>query len=399
MNGGGPADAAPDRSALMPTYPDPPITVVSGEGTELVDNRGRRYLDFVGGIAVVSLGHAHPEVVAALTAQARRLWHVSNLYGNELAPAVAVTLDRLVGGGEHVGGQTFFANSGAEANECALKLAYRWGGSSRRTVVAAWGSFHGRTLATLSATGQPAKRAPFEPLPRGFTHVPYDDLAALEAVLERGGVAAVLVEPLLGEGGVVAPSPGYLQGVRELCDEHDALLIVDEIQTGLGRTGDWFGFQADGMRPDVVTMAKALGNGMPAGACWARAEVAALFEPGQHGTTFGGQPLAMAAVKATLDIMEREDVCLRARERGSELAAGLARLPHVARVRGRGLLLGAVLEGVTATEVADSALRAGLLVNPVCPDTLRLAPPLLVTHEEVGRALEILSNTLSGSRA
>ena len=381
----------------MRTYADPPVTFVRGRGTVLYDASGREYLDFVTGLAVVSLGHAHPVVAEAVAEQARTLCHVSNLYGNTLAPEVARTLDRLVNGGTgQAGGQVFFANSGAEANECALKLARRWAGEGRHVVVSADNSFHGRTLATLTATGQPEKQAPFRPLPEGFVHVPYDDVTALEKALEANPVAAVLLEPLQGEGGVVVPSSDYLGAVRALCTDHDALLMLDEVQTGLGRTGRWFAFQAQALRPDVVTMAKALGNGMPVGACWARAEVAAAFSPGDHGSTFGGQPLALAAARATLAVMEAEDVCGRARRAGALLAEGLGRLPGVVSVRGAGLLLAAQLHAPTAPEVSQRALRRGLLVNPVRPDALRLAPPLVVSDGEIEAALAVLRDVLVG---
>jgi predicted acetylornithine/succinylornithine family transaminase len=380
----------------MRTYADPPATFVRGEGTLLFDVDGRRYLDFICGLAVTSLGHAHPAVTAAVAEQAATLSHVSNLYGNTLAPEVAATLDRLIGGGtERAGGQIFFCNSGAEANECALKLARRWAGDGRHAVVCALGSFHGRTMATLAATGQPAKHAPFQPLPTGFTHVPYDDLGAMEAVLAGGNPAAVLIEPVIGEGGVITPSSDYLPGLRELCTEHGALLMLDEVQTGLGRTGHWFAFHARDLRPDVVTMAKALGNGMPVGACWARSEVAAAFGPGDHGSTYGGQPLAMAAARATLAVMEAEDVPARAQRAGARLAAGLAALPGVHGVRGEGLLLAAELDGEMAAQVSAGALERGLLVNAVRPDSVRLAPPLLVSDAEIDEALEILGASLT----
>jgi acetylornithine/N-succinyldiaminopimelate aminotransferase len=394
----------PDRSALMRTYAEPPATFVRGEGTVLFDAEGRRYLDFITGLAVVSLGHAHPAVAEAVAAQARTLSHVSNLYGNQLAPEVARTIDRLVNGGEgQAGGQVFFCNSGAEANECALKLARRWAGGGRHVVISADNSFHGRTLATLTATGQPEKHEPFRPLPEGFVHVPYDDVKALEAAMDAAAdasasghqVAAVLLEPLQGEGGVMVPSSDYLGAVRELCTERGALLMLDEVQTGLGRTGHWFAFQAQGLQPDVVTMAKALGNGMPVGACWARAEVAAAFGPGDHGSTFGGQPLALAAVRATLAVMEAEDVCGRAQRAGSRLGAGLAALPGVVSVRGAGLLLAAQLAAPVAKDVSAAALSQGLLVNAVRPDAVRVAPPLLVTDAEVDEALEILAESLA----
>jgi acetylornithine/N-succinyldiaminopimelate aminotransferase len=402
---------APDRSALMRTYAEPPVTFVRGEGTLLYDADGKAYLDFITGLAVVSLGHAHPEVADAVATQARTLSHVSNLYGNTLAPEVALTLDRLINGGTgQAGGQIFFTNSGAEANECALKLARRWAGggpsgapdagggpTGRHVVISADNSFHGRTLATLTATGQPEKHAPFLPLPEGFVHVPYDDVAALETALDADTVAAVLLEPLQGEGGVMVPSSDYLSAVRALCTERNALLMLDEVQTGLGRTGHWFAFQAQGLEPDVVTMAKALGNGMPIGACWARAEVAAAFGPGDHGSTFGGQPLALAAARATLAVMEAEDVCGRAQRAGARLAAGLATLPGVVSVRGAGLLLAAQLTSDDAKAIAAAALDAGLLVNPVRPDAVRVAPPLLVSDDEVDAALDILARVMAGS--
>jgi acetylornithine/N-succinyldiaminopimelate aminotransferase len=384
------------RDSLMRTYAEPPATFVRGSGTMLYDEAGTEYLDFITGLAVVSLGHAHPEVADAVAEQARTLSHVSNLYGNALAPEVARTIDRLINGGTgQAGGQVFFANSGAEANECALKLARRWAGLGRHFVVSADNSFHGRTMANLTATGQPEKQAPFLPLPEGFTHVPYDDIDALEAALDPDTTSAVLLEPLQGEGGVMVPSSDYLGAVRALCTERNALLILDEVQTGLGRTGYWFAFQAQGLDPDIVTMAKALGNGMPVGACWARAEVAAAFGPGDHGSTFGGQPLALAAAKATLAVMEREEVCARAQSRGAELAAALATLPGVQSVRGAGLLLAAQLRRPIAKEAATAALGQGLLVNAVRPDALRVAPPLLVSAEEITRAITILRAVLS----
>ena len=384
----------------MRTYAEPPATFVRGEGTVLFDAAGRSYLDFITGLAVVSLGHAHPAVADAVATQARTLSHVSNLYGNELAPEVALTLDRLINGGTgQAGGQVFFTNSGAEANECALKLARRWAGPGRYVVISADNSFHGRTLATLTATGQPEKHAPFLPLPEGFVHVPYDDVGALEAALDPDTVAGVLLEPIQGEGGVMVPSSDYLGSVRALCTERGALVMLDEVQTGLGRTGHWFAFQAQGLKPDVVTMAKALGNGMPVGACWARAEVAAAFGPGDHGSTFGGQPLALSAVRATLAVMEAEDVCGRARRAGDRLAGGLSKLPGVVSVRGAGLLLAAQLETPVAKDIAAAALARGLLVNAVRPDAIRVAPPLLVTDPELDAALGILAGVMGDLHA
>lgn len=398
----------PSVSPLMPTYPPPPVTFVRGEGSWLWDDQGNRYLDFVGGLAVTSLGHAHPEVADALAVQARTLLHVSNLYGTEPGLAVAATLDRLVGDGQPAGGQVFFCNSGAEANECAIKLARRWGGGAvptgdggwvgRYRVVSANASFHGRTLATLHATGQPAKHEPFAPLPEGFLHVAWDDLDALDEVLDDT-VAAVLLEPLQGEGGVNDASPGYFAGVRERCDDAGALLMLDEVQAGLGRTGRWFGHHHHGVRPDVVTMAKALGNGVPIGACWARADVASAFRPGDHATTFGGQPLATAAAAAVLQVMQREDVPGRARRGEQRIRQRLAAHPGIAGVRGRGLLLGVGLDGPAAPAVAQACLKRGLVVNPVTPTTIRLAPSLLVTDEEIDRAVTILGDAIDAVRA
>lgn len=373
----------------MPTYPEPAVTFVRGAGSRLWDDTGKRYLDFLSGLAVTSLGHSHPVVAEALAVQARRLLHVSNLFGNTVAPDVAATLDRLVGGG----GQVFFANSGAEANECAFKLARKWGGRGRFAVVSAYGSFHGRTLAALHATGQPQKHEAFQPLPEGFRHVAWNDLAALEAGLDES-VAAVLLEPVQGEGGVHPATAEYFQGVRRLCDERGILFVVDEVQTGLGRTGAWFGFQHSGVRPDVVTLAKALGNGVPIGACWARREVAGVFEPGDHATTFGGQPLATAAARAVLAVMEAEDVPVRAAAAGELLRSGMAGLSGVREVRGLGLLLGAELDEPRAPAVVAAALDLGLVVNAVDRATVRLAPSLLVTDAQIDEGLDLLAQAL-----
>jgi predicted acetylornithine/succinylornithine family transaminase len=395
--GVGAGAAAIDRSALMHTYAEPSVTFVQGAGSVLTDTAGRTYLDFLSGLAVTSLGHAHPAVTDAIATQAATLSHVSNLFGNTVGPEVAATLDRLIGGGtERAGGQVFFGNSGAEANECALKLARRWAGPGRFGVVTTWDAFHGRTLATLTATGQPAKQEPFRPLPDGFDHVPYDDLPAMEEACDPTRIAAVLVEPIMGEAGVVVPSSDYLVGLRQLCTDRNILLMVDEVQTGLGRTGQWFGFQHLGIEPDVVTMAKALGNGMPVGACWARGEVAAAFVPGDHGSTFGGQPLAMAAARATLATLEAEDAPGRARSAGARLRAGLAALAGVASVRGEGLLLAAVLTADVAVEACARALRSGLVINAPRPDALRFAPSLLVSEAEIDEAVAIVARVLDG---
>jgi len=379
-------------SPLMNTYPPQPVTFVRGQGSELWDVDGKRYLDFLCGLAVTGLGHAHPVVADALAEQARTLLHVSNLYGTVVGPEVAATLDRLIGGDT---GKVFFANSGGEANECAIKLARKWGGRGKHVVVSAFGSFHGRTLATLHATGQPAKHETFQPLPEGFRHAAWNDLEDFERIIDPS-VAAILLEPVQGEGGVQPATAEFFHGIRELCDERGLLFMVDEVQTGLGRTGEWFGFQHFGVQPDVVTMAKALGNGVPIGACWARADVADAFVPGDHATTYGGQPLAASAARAVLQVMEAEDVPARARRAGDLLQRALAEVPGVANVRGLGLLIAAELDvGIDAKQVASDALDAGLVVNAVTTTALRIAPSLLVSDDEIDEGVAILTKVLS----
>lgn len=376
---------------FMPVFGAPTIMFVRGQGTQLWDTSGKRYLDFLCGIAVTSLGHAHPAVADAIAEQARTLLHVSNFFANPVATAAAVEVDELLGGG----GQVFFCNSGAEANEAAIKLARKFGGRGRHTVVSAYGSFHGRTLAALAATGQPAKHEPFHPMPEGFRHVAFGDLGAMADAVD-GSVAAVLLEAVQGEGGVVPTPPGYLAAVRELCDERGVLLIMDEVQTGFARTGRWFGFEHDGIRPDVVTMAKGMGNGMPIGAAWARTEVAAAFQPGDHGSTFSGTAIATAAVRAVIAEMMRIDAPRLAAERGALLSERLVALDGVTAVRGRGLLLAAELaDGFDARQVYARLLEEGLVVNAVSPTALRFAPPLNVTEAEIDEAVTILQGVLS----
>jgi predicted acetylornithine/succinylornithine family transaminase len=385
-----------DAEHVMQTYGRLPVAFVRGEGTKLWDSEGKEYLDFLGGLAVTSLGHANPAVADALAEQARTLVHVSNLYFNEWQPQVAAKLDALLGGD----GAVFFANSGAEANECAIKLARRYGqangGPDRFHVLSAWGSFHGRTLTTLAATGQPQKQETFQPLPEGFRQVEFGEVDALANAMDER-VCAVMLEPVQGEGGVQPCPPGYLEAVRAMCDEREALLIVDEVQTGLGRTGRWFGFQhADGVTPDIVTLAKALGNGVPIGACWARGEVAAAFKPGDHATTYGGQPLAARAAHAVLEQMEALDTPALAARAGARLCSQLRAVAGVADVRGVGLLVAAELDtGREAGPVSLACLDAGLIVNAVTPTALRLAPSLLVTDDEIDAAVAILTEVLA----
>jgi len=390
--------AALDAQHVMQTYARQPVAFVRGEGSRLWDSEGREYLDFLGGLAVTSLGHSHPEVADAVAEQARTLLHVSNLYYTEVQPKLAAELNGLLGGK----GRVFFSNSGAEANECAIKLARRYGqkhgGPERYHVVSALNSFHGRTLTTLAATGQPAKQATFQPLPVGFGQVPYGDIAALEEQAEEldGGLAAVLLEVVQGEGGVWPAPPGYLEAVRALCNRTGALLIIDEVQTGLGRTGKWFAFEHFGLRPDIVTMAKALGNGVPIGACWATNEAAAAFEPGDHATTYGGQPLAARAALTTVQVMQRENVPQRAAQAGARLADGLAATTGVSGVRGLGLLLAAELApGIDSKAAAAACLDGGLIVNAVTASALRFEPSLLVTDDEIDEAVAIVGKALA----
>lgn len=390
---GNPADLS--FCPIMPTYGPPPVQFVRGQGVELFDRFDKRYLDFLSGLAVTSLGHSHPVVAEALASQAQRLLHVSNLFATEHNAAVAMQLDQLISGSQTQTGQVFFCNSGAEANEAAIKIARKFGGHGRHVVVSAFQSFHGRTLATLHATGQPAKWETFQPLPEGFRHAVWNDLADLERQLDDT-VAAVLLEPVQGEGGVNPATVEYFQGVRELCTERGILMMVDEVQTGLGRTGKWFGFQHFGVLPDVVSMAKALGNGVPIGATWAHRSVASVMQAGDHATTFGGQPLATAAARAVLDTMIAIDAPRLATEAGAELTDKLMALPNVSEVRGLGLLLAAELTGVNAQTVAAACLDAGLVVNGISPTAIRLAPPLIITSENIDEAVSILGAVIAG---
>ncbi len=378
---------------LMPTYGPPTVQFIRGEGPYLWGANDKRYLDFLSGLAVTSLGHAHPAVAAAVSAQATRLLHVSNLYATEHNGHVAIALDNLIGDGSPAGGQSFFCNSGAEANEAAIKLARRHGGPGRHVVVCAFQSFHGRTLATLAATGQPQKWDAFQPLPEGFRHVIWDDLEELEKSLDET-VAAVFLEPVQGEGGVNPATTEYFQGVEALCRERGILFMVDEVQTGLARTGRWFGFQHFGVSPDVVTMAKALGNGVPIGACWAKADVASSFSPGDHATTYGGQPLATSAARAVLETMQAIDAPALATQAGAKIKTAMMALPQVTGVRGLGMLLAVELEGVNAQAVAADCLTAGLVVNGVTPTALRLAPPLIIEDAHIAEAVALLQPIL-----
>ena len=388
------ADA--DHCPIMPTYGPPEIMFVRGEGSRLYDPAGKEYIDWLAGIAVTSLGHSHPGVAKAIAEQATTLLHVSNLFATEPQWKVARIIDELVGG---PAGQVFFCNSGGEANEALIKLARKWGGRGRHVVVSAMRSFHGRTLATLAATGQPEKHEPFQPLPEGFRHVEYNNIDALEQSLDDT-VAAVLLEPIQGEGGINEVDPGYFLAVRELCTERGILLMFDEVQTGLARTGAWFAYQHYGIEPDPISIAKALGNGMPIGAIWARNEVAASFKPGDHATTFGGQPMAASAALATLQIMKSIDAPSLANTVGSAIRGKLEEMNGVVSTRGRGMLIAAeldpaVLNGRTAGDVANACLHAGLVLNGVTPTALRIAPPLTITFVEIEQGMAVLNSVLN----
>lgn len=388
-----------EHCPFMPVFGAPALSIERGRGTEVWDTDGKRYLDFLSGLAVVSLGHANPVIADAIARQASTLVHVSNFFTNPQATAAAVKVNELLHDATGRAGQVFFTNSGAESNECAIKLARKWGGRGRHAVVSTFGSFHGRTLATLAATGQPSKHEPFFPMPEGFRHAAWGDLDAMRDAVD-GSVAAVLVEPIQGEGGVNPAPPGYLEGIRALCDEVGALMIVDEIQTGFCRTGRWFGFEHAGVAPDVVTLAKAMGNGMPVGACWARKDVAAVFQPGDHGSTYSGTALATAAVGAVIDEMRRIDAARLAAVQGAKLASALADLPGVTGVRGRGLLLGAALaDGLDAPSIYRRLLADGLICNAVNAATLRFAPPLTVSDAEIDEAVALVERALAEASA
>ena len=386
-----------DARVHMHTYARKPVMFVRGHGMRLYDDDGREYLDFLSGIGAVNLGHAHPMVATAVGGQMGKLVHVSNLYYVEHRDELAEQLVELFGGNARV----FFSNSGAEANEGAIKLARKWAlehkpGASR--VVTALRSFHGRTLATLAATGQPSKQESFRPLPRGFSHVPLNDIEALEEAMDDE-VCALLLEPVQGESGVWPCTPEYLAAARRLCDERNALLMLDEVQTGCYRTGPAFAFQGYGVVPDVMTLAKSLANGLPIGAVVARAEVADAFSPGDHGSTFGGGPVVCAAARATLCALEDEELGQNAVRAGEYLAQQLEDLSTssglIAEVRCRGLMVGISLSSPVAARVAATALDRGFVVNNVGDDILRFLPPLVCSSSEIDTLLSTLEEILT----
>ena len=382
---------------FMPVFGAPQVMFERGQGTQLWDVNGKRYLDFLCGIAVTSLGHSNPIVAAAISLQANTLLHVSNFFANPGATQTALMVDKLLSEacGEIAGyGQVFFCNSGAEANEAGIKLARKFGGRGKHVVVSALGSFHGRTLAALAATGQPEKHEPFAPMPEGFRHVVFNDIASLESALDET-VAAVLLETIQGEGGVVPASVEYLQAARKMCTDRGILLMIDEVQTGFARTGKWFGFEHAKIKPDVVMLAKAMGNGMPIGALWASQQVASVFKPGDHGSTYSGTALATAAARATMQLMIEMNAPEVVMQKGAELTAKLQTIGGVVNVRGRGLLLAAELSPeLDAKKVASQLLDRGLVVNGVTSHALRLAPPFTVSSEEIDEAIAIMKTVL-----
>lgn len=381
---------------VMRTYARLPIAFVRGEGVWLWSTDGRRYFDALSGIAVCGLGHCHPEVTRAISEQAKRLLHTSNLYRVSSQESLA---NRLCAVAEM--DSAFFCNSGAEANEAAIKLARLSGhrhGVSQPLIVVTEGAFHGRTMATLTATGNRRVQAGFEPLVPGFVRVPYGEIAPIERVADNTpGVVALLVESIQGEGGIRVPPRGYLAAARTLCDDRGWLLMVDEVQSGMCRSGRWFGYQHEGIIPDVVTLAKGLGNGVPIGACLARGDAAQVFEPGNHGSTFGGNPLACAAANAVLEVCETDGLARRADALGDRIRNGLekrlASVAGVVEIRGRGLLIGIELDR-TCADLVSRALDAGLLLNVTAGSVVRLLPPLVMSDEETDHLIEAVGNLI-----
>ena len=376
--------------ALLDNYPVPPVELVEGSGSTVTDADDKQYIDMLAGIAVNALGHAHPAVVEAVTNQLSTLGHVSNLFGSAPVVKVAEALR------EHVGDDTarvYFGNSGTEANEAAFKLARLTG---RRRILAAQHGFHGRTMGALAMTGQPDKQKPFEPLPVGVEFYPYGDIEALTALVEQNpsDTAAIILEPIQGETGVIPAPEGFLTQVRELCDKHGILFIADEVQTGVGRTGDFFAFQHEGVLPDVITMAKGLGGGLPIGATIARGEAAKLFTPGSHGTTFGGNPVSCAAATAVLVTID-DAFLAEVRRKGQVLYDAASKIPGVKEVRGRGLMLGVVLEQPVAKRVVKLGLEHGVILNAPADDVIRLTPPLVISDEEIAQAARRLTAAIA----
>ncbi len=375
------------NKSLQANYGTPTIELVAGKGASVTDAEGNVYLDFLAGIATSVLGHAHPAVVKAVSKQIATLGHVSNFYAHPNVLSLAAKLVSMTG---DKSARVFFCNSGAEANEAALKLSRKTG---RTRIVATKDSFHGRTMGALSLTGQPSKRDPFKPLIKGIAHVPYGDMGAMLKKVSKK-TAMVIVEPIMGEAGVIVPPHGYLQALRELCDETGALLVFDCVQTGMGRTGDWFGYEYSGIKPDVITLAKGLGGGLPLGAMIALGGAANLFQPGDHGSTFGGNPVATAAGLAVIDTIEKKDLLKRVGTVGVELMADIALIEGVKSVRGAGLLIGIEFTEPIAKKVALECQSQGVLVNGNSETVIRIAPPLIVTDRDLAKFLKVFTESV-----
>ena len=375
-------------NSVQNNYGKPSIALVKGKGIVVTDADGKSYLDFLGGIATSVLGHAHPAIVKAVTKQVSTLSHVSNFYAHPNAIELA---EKLVGMTGDESAKVFFCQSGAEANEAALKLSRRTG---KVRVVAAQGAFHGRTMGALSLTGQPSKREPFLPLIKGVKHVPYGDIDAMRKAVTKK-TAMVIIEPIMGEAGVIVPPADYLQELRLLCDKNGALLVIDAVQTGMGRTGDWFGYEYSGITPDVITLAKGLGGGLPLGAMIALGKAADLFQPGDHGSTFGGNPVTTAAGLAVIKFIEAQEILSKVEKQGAHLMQELALIPGVKEVRGAGLLLGIELDSIKAAVVADAMRGAGVLVNAANPTTIRIAPALIVSDTQINRFITIFRKVIA----
>ena len=378
-------------ASLQNNYGKPAITLVKGKGIVVTDADGKTYLDFLGGIATSILGHAHPAIVKAVTKQVSVLSHVSNFYAHPNAIALAEKLTKMTG---DKNAKVFFCQSGAEANEAALKLSRRTG---KVRVVAAQGAFHGRTMGALSLTGQPSKREPFLPLIKGVKHVPYGDIDAMRKAITKK-TAMVIIEPIMGEAGVIVPPAEYLQQLRELCDKNGSLLVIDAVQTGMGRTGDWFGYEYSGITPDVITLAKGLGGGLPLGAMIALGKAADLFQPGDHGSTFGGNPLTTAAGLAAIEFIESKKILGKVEKQGAHLMQELALIPGVKEVRGAGLLLGIELESLKASDVSDAMRNAGVLVNAANATTIRIAPALIVTDSQINKFISLFRKVIADGK-
>ena len=375
------------NKSLQSNYGTPTLELVSGKGATVIDSKGDQYLDFLAGIATNVLGHAHPAVVKAVTKQISTLGHVSNLYAHPNVIALAEKLAKMTG---DKSARVFFCNSGAEANEAALKLSRKTG---RTRIVATKDSFHGRTMGALSLTGQPEKSKAFKPLIKSVIHVPYGDMGAMLKKVNKK-TAMVIVEPIMGEAGVIVPPHGYLQALRELCDDTGALLVFDCVQTGMGRTGDWFGYEYSGIKPDVITLAKGLGGGLPLGAMIALGDSAELFQPGDHGSTFGGNPVATAAALAVIETIESKKLLKRVGDIGTELMIDLALIEGVKSVRGAGLLIGIEFSSPIAKKVAAKCQENGVLVNGNSETVIRIAPPLIVTDRDVAKFLKIFTESV-----